>query len=154
MPCGLKYSTFATLLYFQQLDSLGILFKPPSCPQNVLLFSFCFLVLLNFLTIWVIGKPANMVNWIYGSAHNTNTDLDCFVATQVCQDLPTLEGLRSHAQQSLSQLRTDHKRALNPTPYKVGDFLLCGFSICFINCRNVVCVAHMGGCGLNWRVIW
>ncbi|KAK3087804.1 hypothetical protein FSP39_010808 [Pinctada imbricata] len=36
------------------------------------------------------------------------------------QDLPTLTELRSKALKSLQSLRNDHKRVLNPTPYKVS----------------------------------
>ncbi|BFZ21308.1 hypothetical protein BsWGS_24347 [Bradybaena similaris] len=39
---------------------------------------------------------------------------------QVVQYLPTLGELREKAKQSLSSVRPDHKRTLNPTPYKVS----------------------------------
>ena len=32
----------------------------------------------------------------------------------------SLESIRQYAQKSLRALRPDHKRSLNPTPYKVG----------------------------------
>ncbi|CAG5122256.1 unnamed protein product [Candidula unifasciata] len=39
---------------------------------------------------------------------------------KVVQYLPTLGELREKAKQSLSSVRPDHKRTLNPTPYKVS----------------------------------
>ncbi|CAH1775897.1 unnamed protein product [Owenia fusiformis] len=39
---------------------------------------------------------------------------------EICQPLPTLEGVKQKAQQSLANIRQDHRRALNPTPYKVS----------------------------------
>ncbi|ESO03457.1 hypothetical protein HELRODRAFT_112333 [Helobdella robusta] len=39
---------------------------------------------------------------------------------KINQRLPTLNEIRQRAQESLSHIRMDHKRALNPTPYKVS----------------------------------
>uniref|UniRef100_A0A914WMA7 Nicotinate phosphoribosyltransferase n=2 Tax=Plectus sambesii TaxID=2011161 RepID=A0A914WMA7_9BILA len=39
---------------------------------------------------------------------------------RILVDLPTLEGARERVKQSLSHVRQDHKRYLNPTPYKVS----------------------------------
>lgn len=39
---------------------------------------------------------------------------------QICQTLPSLDEIRSRMQESLTTIRMDHKRALNPTPYKVS----------------------------------
>ncbi|XP_016944978.1 nicotinate phosphoribosyltransferase isoform X3 [Drosophila suzukii] len=41
-------------------------------------------------------------------------------AGKICQQLPTLEQVREKVQISLKTLRNDHKRTLNPTPYKVA----------------------------------
>lgn len=39
---------------------------------------------------------------------------------QICQKLPSLDEMRQHVHQSIGDLRSDHKRILNPTPYKVN----------------------------------
>ncbi|XP_055916157.1 nicotinate phosphoribosyltransferase isoform X3 [Eupeodes corollae] len=39
---------------------------------------------------------------------------------QIAQPLPTLDKVREKVQNSLRTLRNDHKRTLNPTPYKVA----------------------------------
>ena len=43
---------------------------------------------------------------------------------KICQPMPTLEGIRNRVETSLKTLRQDHKRNLNPTPYKVKS-LIC-----------------------------
>jgi len=39
---------------------------------------------------------------------------------RLTEELPTLTQTREYVQRSLKTLRQDHKRSLNPTPYKVG----------------------------------
>ncbi|XP_054014333.1 nicotinate phosphoribosyltransferase isoform X3 [Hylaeus anthracinus] len=39
---------------------------------------------------------------------------------KLCQPLPTLHEIKNRVQESLKTLRNDHKRNLNPTPYKVA----------------------------------
>ena len=36
-------------------------------------------------------------------------------------DMPTLDQIRDNVKESLRTLRQDHKRSLNPTPYKVNS---------------------------------
>lgn len=44
---------------------------------------------------------------------------------KISQPLPSLEQIRDRVQTSLKTLRTDHKRTLNPTPYKVKKMKRC-----------------------------
>lgn len=39
----------------------------------------------------------------------------------ISQELPSLEKVRQRVHESISDLRGDHKRIMNPTPYKVRD---------------------------------
>lgn len=39
---------------------------------------------------------------------------------KMTEKLPTISDIRQQVQMSLKTLRQDHKRSLNPTPYKVG----------------------------------
>ena len=48
---------------------------------------------------------------------------------QVTQPYPSLAAIRDNVQDSLKTLRQDHKRSLNPTPYKVRH--MC--KICFVS---------------------
>ena len=42
------------------------------------------------------------------------------LSSKIQQTMPTLKEIRERAAESLRHIRTDHKRALNPTPYKVN----------------------------------
>ncbi len=48
----------------------------------------------------------------------SHTSYNSFVF-QVVENLPTLHEVKAYVQKSLSSIRNDHLRALNPTPYKV-----------------------------------
>jgi nicotinate phosphoribosyltransferase len=39
---------------------------------------------------------------------------------QLTKELPTIEELRKRCHESLATIRNDHRRTLNPTPYKVS----------------------------------
>ena len=39
---------------------------------------------------------------------------------KIADNMPDLEQIKDNVQRSLTALRQDHKRSLNPTPYKVG----------------------------------
>lgn len=39
---------------------------------------------------------------------------------EICETLPSLLEIKHKVQESLKSLRQDHKRNLNPTPYKVN----------------------------------
>lgn len=60
-------------------------------------------------------------------------------AGKICQLLPTLEQVREKVQISLKTLRNDHKRTLNPTPYKVEQ--LKSILIPFTNLLHSICHA-------------
>ena len=54
---------------------------------------------------------------------------------QVPIDYPSLAEIRQNVQDSLKILRQDHKRSLNPTPYKVNN-ALDGVDICMDHKRG------------------
>lgn len=56
---------------------------------------------------------------------------------KICQPLPRLEQVRERVQMSLKTLRNDHKRTLNPTPYKVN---LNNYRLSSIICNILECV--------------
>lgn len=46
------------------------------------------------------------------------------------EELPSLKKVRDRCMQQLEQMRSDHMRRLNPTPYKVSVvIILCSFSM-------------------------
>ncbi len=42
--------------------------------------------------------------------------------TQVLHTMPTITEIRENVDKSLASIRNDHRRSLNPTPYKVRGF--------------------------------
>jgi nicotinate phosphoribosyltransferase len=52
---------------------------------------------------------------------------------KICVDMPNLGMIRDNVQASLRTLRQDHKRSLNPTPYKVRTSIDLYMYICIIS---------------------
>lgn len=61
---------------------------------------------------------------------------------RLTQPRATLEQTRDKVKRSLEMLRSDHKRNLNPTPYKVNDFI----SRRILNWIFNVSTCFTGGC--------
>jgi len=60
-------------------------------------------------------------------AYVSPSKVECMLKTywdkgRVCQDLPSLRHLKERTAESIGRLRQDHKRQLNPTPFKVSIF--------------------------------
>ena len=83
---------------------------------------------------------------------------------QISQSLPTMDEIRTLAMNSLKQLRTDHKRVLNPTPYKVGQHCpfihqMCPFStktcpLFVFFCRCLCRTTSTNSCTIfGWRTL-
>lgn len=85
---------------------------------------------------------------------------------QIVIPLPSLASTKQFVQEELSTLRIDHKRYLNPTPYKVLIFSSDNrFKIKFINCSIVGFAGGRNGCVVslsaqpvvtkcsNWRTV-
>jgi nicotinate phosphoribosyltransferase len=56
---------------------------------------------------------------------------------KVAADCPTLLEIRENVQRSLMTLRQDHKRSLNPTPYKVTFVEVFGPSVFRAFCTSL-----------------
>ena len=67
-------------------------------------------------------------------------------------DMPTLDQIRDNVKESLRTLRQDHKRSLNPTPYKVtGKYMNSNeniFTQIFFLCHQIFLLCHQifSGC--------
>ena len=63
-------------------------------------------------------------------------------------DMPTLDQIRDNVKESLRTLRQDHKRSLNPTPYKVtGKYMNSNeniFTQIFFLCHQIFSGCKVG----------
>ena len=64
------------------------------------------LALLKFLVLILLHKVESMYKRVWDQG-------------RMPEPLPTIAEIRQQVQRSLKTLRQDHKRSLNPTPYKV-----------------------------------
>ena len=64
------------------------------------------LLLLKFLVLILLHKVESMYKRVWDQG-------------RMPEPLPTIAEIRQQVQRSLKTLRQDHKRSLNPTPYKV-----------------------------------
>ena len=70
------------------------------------------LALLKFLVLILLHKVESMYKRVWDQG-------------RMPEPLPTIAEIRQQVQRSLKTLRQDHKRSLNPTPYKVIIILGC-----------------------------